>query len=334
MIAPSVDEPALPPFVPDGHLARILQGSPRLPCPHATRRVITAQRHIARETRAYLLHDAFLIDRNVYSGLHKHDLFRGPGGLLAATRERAGEIDQAVLATSYAGTRWFGHFLHDELPLLLLARALGTAVGHARPGHRHEDAWHALLDLQAPTGYGLLHARRLTVIDDIGQNPDKRARYRKLRARLAHLPMGHERVYLRRSESDGERRTLVNARAIEARLVREGFHIVDTAADTPDEIIRACAGASVVVSIDGSHAAPAFLLARDRACTLFICPPRRVDAILAQIAGFFGLCGGLFIGEPVAEAEESFAVDPDELVHAIDGATLHARVRPSRRLLH
>jgi capsular polysaccharide biosynthesis protein len=334
VIAPSIEEPAALPFIPDGHLARILRGSPRMPCPHETRSLITATRHVARETRAYLLRDAFLIDRNVYCGLHKEDLFRAAGPVAALLRERAGSLNQAVLATNYAAARWFGHFLHDELPLQLLARTIGTAVGHARPQYRHERAWRALLAVDAPPGYGLLHLRRLIVIDDIGQNLDKRARYRMLRARLAHLPRGHERVYLRRSARDGERRALVNAVEIEQRLAREGFRIVDTAAEKPDEIIRACAGASVVVSVEGSHAAPAFLLARDGACTLFICPPRRVDAILAQIAGFFGLFGALFVGEPVARPEEAFTVDPDELMRALDAAAAGANARAARQLAH
>jgi hypothetical protein len=296
-----------------------------LPCPHETRRVMTAQRHLARETRAYLLRDALLIDRNIYSGLHKQDLCRGPGSIAALTRERAGTLDQAVLASCYSGTRWFGHFLHDELPLQMLARTLGTAVCHARPEYRHERAWRSLLEVDRPADYGLLHVRRLIVIDDIGQNHGKRERYQTLRARLSDLPAGYERVYLRRSTTEGECRAPVNVAAIEDCLTREGFAIVDTAADTPQEIVRKCAGASVIVSLEGSHAVPALFLARAGACVLFICPPRRVDFILAQIAGFFGLRGALFIGEPVANSEESFSVDPDELAHAIDGATASAR---------
>ena len=58
------------------------------------------------------------------------------------------------------------------------------------------------------------------------------------------------------------------------------------------------------------------------------------DAILAQIAGFFGLHGALFIGEPVAGSEESFSVDADELMQAVDTAVARARVRPARSLLH
>jgi hypothetical protein len=231
--------------------------------------------------------------------------------------------------------------LHDELPLQMLARTLGPTVGHHRDESRHEADWRELLRLEPPPSYGLLRAGRLIVIDDIGQNPDKRARYRALRARLAHLPKGHDRVYLRRgTTTDGEQRPLVNADAVEARLAAEGFHVVDTSSDTPECIARACAGAACVVSVDGSHAVPAFLLAQDGASAMFICPPRRVDAILAQIAGFFGLSGGLFIGEPARGSAAAFSVEPDELMRAIDSAIVaaqrwphpsRARTRASRR---
>ena len=330
VIAPGIDEPAARPFVADGHLDRILQGSPRMPCPDDVRRVLSAERHVARETRAYVLRDACLIDHHVYSGLHKHDLFRGSGALAALARERTGGFGEAVLATCYAGARWFGHFLHDELPLQLLARELGTAVGHCRPEYRHERMWRSLLDIDEPARYGVLHARRLIVVDDIGQNPDKRRRYRALRARLAGLPKGHDRVYLRRGSGDGEPRALVNGAELERRLSAEGFQIVDTASETPEMIARTCAGASVVVSIEGSHAVPAFLLAQDGACTLFICPPRRVDPILAQLAGFFGLTGALFVGRPAARSGLSFSVDPDELMHALDAATVDVQRRGLR----
>jgi hypothetical protein len=77
-------------------------------------------------------------------------------------------------------------------------------------------------------------------------------------------------------------------------------------------------GASIVVSVDGSHAAPSFYFGRRGACLLFIYPPKRVSVLLPRLAQFYGMIGAMFIGEPVSGSDSEFRVDPDELMHEID----------------
>ena len=148
VIAPSIDEPAARPFIPEGHLERILKGC--RDCPARTRSgALITERHVARETRAYLLRDACLIDRNVYSGMHKHDLFRGSG-----SNQRARCASRRVRSTTRCS------------PPVMRARA-GSATSCTtscrcrcwrarsaarsamrRDEYRHEHAWRELLQLE------------------------------------------------------------------------------------------------------------------------------------------------------------------------------------------
>src|SRR5262249_39695322 len=159
----------------------------------------------------------------------------------------AADLDQAVLASTHSGAAWFGHFLHDDLPLELLAATLGRMVGHARPVYGHEPAWRKALGTPAPERYGMLRVRELTVLDDIGQNPAKRQRYATLRARLEGKLGTGDRVVLRRPAAGGAERRIRDEEKLWERLAREGFVILDPAVIGVDGLLEKCGRASVVV---------------------------------------------------------------------------------------
>jgi hypothetical protein len=317
-IAPGVDEPCSPICIPESHFDRILGSAPPYqPVANVTAE-IRSDRHYGGSTRAFLLRDALLFREHVYCGLYRGDLY-STLRWRALLRGETGELSQGILATTYSGTRWFGHFLHDELPLQELVSSLGAGVGHLRPSYKHEAGWRAALGVKAPPSYASLRVRELVLIDDCGQNPAKRSRYQKLRSRMSGCPRGHDRIFLRRSRSTGsEDRHIVNSEEVEERLVREGFHVVDTGHITVDEMLKRCMGASIVVSVDGSHATPSFYFGRRGACLLFIYPPKRVSVLLPRLAQFYGMVGAMFIGEPVNGRDTEFRVNPDELMRAIE----------------
>jgi Glycosyltransferase 61 len=323
-IAPGIDEPHVPLYIPESHFARILRSSP--PSQPIAELIgdIRRERHEGGATRAFLLRDAFLFRQHVYCGRHRGDLY-STLDWRALLRAETAEIDGCVLASTYSGARWFGHFLHDELPLQELAAGIGNGVGHLRSMYRHEPGWRAALGVPAPPSYAVLRAHELIWIDDRGQNPAKRSRYQTLRSRLDKLPKGHDRIFLRRPSAGGEDRQIVNIAEVEDRLAREGFCIVDTANVSVDEMLRLCLRASIVVSIEGSHAAPAYYFGRRGCCVFFIYPPGRVSALMPRLAGFFGEAGAMFVGEPVAGSETDFRVDPDELVSEIERAADFAK---------
>jgi len=334
VIAPGVEELFPPTYVPESHLDRIVRGAPpELKTPAQSRDEVIGLKgiHVGGPTTAVVLRDAFLLGSNCYCGMHKEDLYTG-SDVRSLLRGDWGEVPQAVLATSYAGARWYGHVLIDDLPLQELAPTVGLPIGHVRPKFPHEAGWRSALQIPEPRPYSVLRARELVFIDDRGQNLAKRRRYQKIRAQLSNRPRGHERIFLaRKTSGGGEKRGLVNEAEIEQRLASEGFHIVDTSTVTVEEMLQRCAGASVIVSIEGSHSAPAYYFAGDGACVMFLYPPGRVGTNMTFLASFFGLFGAMFICEPVegADPAQLFRADPDELMREVDEASKRARLAAS-----
>jgi hypothetical protein len=321
-IAPGVDEPHVPLYIPESHFGRIEAHAP--PYQHqpvsSLLAAIRQERHRGGATRAYLLRDAFLLGQRIYCGLYQGDLY-STLGWRALWRANTAEIAEGVMASTYSGARWFAHLLYDEFPLQELASTLGNSVGHVRPAYPHEPGWRAVLGVPAPPAYAAVRARKLIWVDDCGQNLAKRSRYQSLRSRVTGFANGHDRVFLRRNPFPaGEVRRIVNGAEVEDRLVREGFHIVDTGQVTVDEMLTRCMNASMVVSVEGSHAAPAYYFARRGACLLSLYPPRRVSVLMPRLASFYGQVGAMFVGEPSAEGDSDFYVNPDELIREIDRA--------------
>jgi Glycosyltransferase 61 len=325
-IAPGVDEPHVPLYIPESHFGRIQALAPpyqREPV-SSLLAAIRQERHRGGATRAYLLRDAFLLGQRIYCGLYQGDLY-STLGWRALWRANTAEIDEGVMASTYSGARWFAHLLYDEFPLQELASTLGNSVGHMRPAYPHEPGWRAVLGVPAPPAYAAVRARKLIWVDDCGQNLAKRDRYQALRSRVTGFANGHDRVFLRRNPFPvGEVRRIVNGAEVEERLVREGFHIIDTGQVTVDEMLTRCMNASLVVSVEGSHAAPAYYFSRRGACQLYLYPPRRVSVLMPRLASFYGQVGAMFIGEPSSEGESAFYVNPDELMREIDHAAAFA----------
>lgn len=317
ILAPGVDEPAIRPIISESHLKRIQGGFEGRPA-DLVRKDITARRHLAAPTRALLLKDVVLLDRAFYAGMHKEDLFRGSGLRRSLFSEPAADLDQGVWATSYAGARWFGHFLHDDLPMELLASGLGRMLGHARTPYPHEEQWRRAFGMPGPEKYGMLRVRELLVPDDRGQNPGKRKRYASLRERVAGNCGQGDRIVLRRPAAGGEIRAVHEEELLWDRLRNEGFKVVDVGTLRVDELVQQCAGASMVVSVDGSHAAPAFYLTRPSGKFVLLFPPYRVSGLMPQLAGFFGLQSAIFVGQAVEGMPGVFKIDADELMRFLD----------------
>jgi Glycosyltransferase 61 len=270
---------------------------------------------------AHWLRDATLLDGSIYSRGYRHEL--RPWG----RRSRVGfkvagdvaEIEQGALASTSLGSTWWGHWLEDEVPLQMLAEQYGPAVAHQREPYRDEAVFRTLLQVTEPARFGVALFKELLVLDDHAQNPLKAARYHVLRGRAAHRPVGVPRLFLSRGTS-GARRILVNEAAIRARLEAEGFTTVDVGAVSADELIAACSGASVVVSVEGSHLAPLLYLMRDFGTMVILNPPYQVQTTVATVALFCGISSGMFICEPDGESRTDFVADPAEVVRFVDEA--------------
>jgi hypothetical protein len=226
-------------------------------------------------------------------------------------------MERAVCGSTFVGSFYFGHWLSDDLPLLLEAeRHSGTVITTARTPYTHEPGYLELLALRSQP---LVRARfdRLTWIDNVAQNSRRAQQYRELRRRIRRStsPVEGRRVMLHRGRT-GAHRLLANEEELEAMLAKRGFEIIDPAKSTALEIAEACAGARIALCVEGSQLTHAFLAMADRAAIVAMIPPYRYINHYKDLTDCIGTMRyGSITGTAV---EAGFRIDPDELLHLLD----------------
>jgi hypothetical protein len=265
-------------------------------------------------TILYELKDARLWDGWVSSrGWRKRNALRP-----AAWRDGApAELDRAVFGSTFVGSLYFGHWLLDDLPLLLEASSHGVpVVTTARSPYGHQSGYLEMTGLQSQA---LIRAdfRRLTWIDNVAQNSYRAAQYRALRRRIRKTtsPIEGRRVMLHRGDS-GARRVLVNEHEIEEMLARRGFEIVDPLKSSAEEVVRACAGARIALGVEGSQLSHAFLSMADRSAIVALIPPYRYINHYKDVTDCMGTMRyGSITGTEVAGG---FRIEPGELLRLLE----------------
>ena len=267
------------------------------------------------ETLGFHLREADLVDGVLYAA-------RGIRNLRRRRRRRPAYLRPAEIATgalyeSWVGNRWFGNWLSDDCLTYALAADYGEPVTTAPCTQGHMRSYEAKLGLQ-PRRVTSAHFSELIVFRDLGHNAGKAARADRARQRLmtGRAPATpHPGVFLLRGEA-GERRMLANERAVADTLARRhGFTVVDPLACSVDGIVDVCAGARVVIGVEGSHLVHALMVMPRTATLLVIQPPDRVVSVLKMITDREGQTFAFVIGEGSSSA---FAASVDEIDRTLD----------------
>lgn len=224
-----------------------------------------------------------------------------------------------VLASGVAGSSWFGHWLEDELPLLMAVNQIGPTVSHARLLYGHEPSYLRKLGLEPPRQFDAAVFDDFVIVDEFGQNADKVKRFAQMRKQLKAEAGGSGRIYLRRGKT-GALRQLEREDDLIDKLLNEGFSIVDIEHASLDELARTCAGASIIIGIEGSHLAHALFLAPEACLFVILNPPYQVHTTVADLAPFMGLHAAMFVCESCANSTTSFKLNVNELLSFIDDA--------------
>ncbi|MBK6917230.1 MAG: glycosyltransferase family 61 protein [Deltaproteobacteria bacterium] len=298
-------------FFLDGQLERV-------------RRWVFADEHPGREmhgghevrhgpTRAMLLEQVWLVDGVLYHGRACEHLQPRAHRLPRLRVDR--ELGHGALACSQHGNQYFGSWLMDDVPRYFLAEGHGEAIVTAAARSEHQRDYAARLELRA-TPIAAARIRQLVVFDDRGQNHDKAARAALVRERLAGADAArHPGVFLLRGEA-GMRRVLRGERALAEQLARtRGLTILDPMRTDVATIIARCAGAALVVGVEGSGLIHGAQLLRPGASLLVLQPPDRFCAVFKHLADRDGLHFAFVVGR--AEGED-FAVDADEVERTLD----------------
>ncbi len=226
------------------------------------------------------------------------------------------EVARAAYASTYVGSLYFGHWLSDDLPLLLEAGGHAPAVMAAHTPYTHEPGYLDLLGLAAEP---LARARFETLlwIDNEAQNSRRAAQYRELRRRIARhtKPVGGRRVMLHRGRS-GASRVLVNEGELEELLAARGYEIVDPGRLSAREVAQACAGARIALCVEGSQLTHAFLAMAEHSAIVAMIPPYRYINHYKDLTDCIGTMR--YASMLGTAAPDGFHVAPDELLRLLD----------------
>ncbi len=265
-------------------------------------------------TVAYSISDCELLDGSLYKGAVRQPLTKQQPPFLISKIEQS--IPKAVLASTFYGGFYFGHWLTDDLTMYLAAEALGMPIKPARQPYGHEPGYLHLLNIE-PHNVTRAHFDNLILLEDFCQNSYKHQRYQDLRSRLrkSTTPVNDGgRVLIRRGQQ-GAARILTNAGQIEQVLHADGFTIVDPEESTVEQIVSTVLGARLVVGLEGSHMTHCFYTMAQNGGVCLLQPPFRFNNVLKNYTDCLGMSYGFVVGR---ETEGGFSIDPNELLRVIE----------------
>jgi capsular polysaccharide biosynthesis protein len=267
------------------------------------------------ETLGLRLKDTSLVDGVLYAPGATRHLRRRNRRLPAYASPR--EIISGALYESWVGNRWFGNWLSDDCLTYRLAEQFGSPVTTTMTTQGHVPDYEALLGID-PHRVEQVHFDELILFRDLSHNDNRQARASELRERLiaSVAPIEHHAgVFLLRGDS-GMRRVLVNERSIAEKFaIERGFRVLDPSVASVEDIISACAGASVVAGIEGSQLVHGLMLMPPDAALLVIQPPARAVSALKFITDRQGQTYAFVVA---TGGDDEFSVSWDELAGTLD----------------
>jgi hypothetical protein len=277
------------------------------------RLLISGGRTTLPASRAWVLENVDIVGPSLYTRAAASRLGYGVDGWLLPGGDDSIDLDIAALVTTWSGSRWFGPYLIDDLPLEMLGPSSANISLEIQP-YTHEAGYRRLLGLVQPRRIRRGRVKQLVFYQEPGANAHKANRYRVLRARLRERieadPLAAGRlIYLKRGRS-GEQRVLLNEDDLEARLRGLGFDVVEAAGLSVDEVVRRTMDARCVVSIEGSHKSHCVYTLADKGALVILQPPDRFALNYKDFPDYMGMRCGFVVGTP---GEGGFRVPLDEL---------------------
>lgn len=193
-------------------------------------------------------------------------------------------LEKGFYASSFPSNTYFGHWLIDGIATSFLKEDDEELYLWTHPGWNRWDHTKTYLDIFGieTIKHDYVFFKEMTFCVDVGMNANKRARIKKLKTIISsgsNDPKG-KKVYLIRGKT-GISRVINNEDVLIDRLKEMGFYIVDVNAPAT-EIISACGGAELTLSMEGSNFAHLLLGSAPGATHIMINPAGRFNNVLAD----------------------------------------------------
>lgn len=319
-IAPAEDTPAPPAIFLPNQWERVTgwEATRFFPFEHP-RRTMEGLGSVAQgPTRGYLIKDVMLIDGALYKDHASFWLSDRPSRLPRIVVEH--EVERGAAYCSRYGNRWFGTWLAEDCVTYALAYNEGvpvtTAPSSRFPLFSQAPAYEDWLGMQ-PLRLRSAYFRELVLFDDASHNTSQSIRYRamgqKLLSRVNYQP--HPGVFILRGCA-GDLRLLHNELEIAEHLQKHrGFRVLDPLKSDLRTIVETCAGARVVVGVEGSQLIHGVNVLAPGASVVTLQPPDRFVCFYKYLTDRDQQHFAFVVGIPNGD---NFRIDLNELERTLD----------------
>jgi capsular polysaccharide biosynthesis protein len=220
--------------------------------------------------------------------------------------------ETAYISSTVAGSSWFGHWLEDELPSLLLGSQLGLPHSFKRKMYPDESAYIAGSHLALPITLETALFRNIWIVDEFAQNPSKVWRFHEIRRRLGAGSRQSYPVYIPRGTT-GAQRTAVNDPELPGAFRDLGYEVIIIGETSFEDLKERLRNAAWVVGLEGSHLAHALYFCPPGAMLIVLAPSNHAHTTITELAQFYGLSSALYICKPANDDGSRYRVDLQEL---------------------
>ncbi len=257
---------------------------------------VTRSKAIHAATIAYHIRNAVLLKGSIYSGNLRHQIMDEPD----VRGQPTIYFKTAALASTWCGTKYFGHWLKDDCVQYLLAEKYGQPLAVTNtPFSKHMNLYSGYLN-QSWAQTSRARIDHLVAYQDFGQNSLKKHRYAILQSRLelqfSNPGNSSTLVYLKRGHT-GQSRLIQNEAEIIEVLDKKGFSFVDVAHDELEHIITSLMHAQIVVSVEGSHMCHCWFPPNANRGVIALEPPDRFTAVQRDWAHCMSAKFGFVVGD-------------------------------------
>jgi hypothetical protein len=266
-------------------------------------------------SRAYRLKNVVFSGGDLYKGPYKY-LIRGSRRRLLARIPTAID-DGGVLASTWLGGQFFGHWLAEDVPLKIMASDLGEATEIDFPQTAHQKAYSALFGIKRRTLPDFGSIGQLIVIDTELYSNFRNTGWSRMAAAIdaKFKTPPHLGCMLLRGPSGNMKRLLVNEQEVAERLQALGFKIIDPQAASLDEVLALASNSKIAAGVEGSQLGHGFHCLHPHGAMLVFMPPYHFGCAYKDRCDRRDNLYAFSVGHQTAEG---FRVDLDSVERVFD----------------